>query len=158
MLSSKSHWFDIKYLSNRWSSLKMTDKIATNLVTLHMLNCKAHLIYSDFIFTHLKKTVSGIKILDCIWTSLWWHNEGGGVLNHQPHDCLLNRLFRRRSKKTSKLLVTGLCAGDSPVTGETPHKEPVTQKMFSFNDVTTEEAWVVATHYLIAWLSVANSR
>ena len=29
-------------------------------------------------------------------------------------------LFRRRSKKTSKLGVTGLCAGNSPVTGEFP--------------------------------------
>ena len=34
--------------------------------------------------------------------------------------CLLNRLFRRRSKKTSKLRVTGLCAGNLPVTGEFP--------------------------------------
>ena len=42
------------------------------------------------------------------------------VSNHQPHDCLLNRLFRRRSKKTSKLRVTGLCAGNSPRTGEFP--------------------------------------
>ena len=33
---------------------------------------------------------------------------------------LLNRLFRRRSKKTSKLRVTGLCAGNSPETGEFP--------------------------------------
>ena len=37
---------------------------------------------------------------------------------HQPHECLLNRLFRRRSNKTSKLRVTDLCAGNSPVTGE----------------------------------------
>ena len=29
-------------------------------------------------------------------------------------------LFRRESKKTSKLRVTGLCAGNSPVTGEFP--------------------------------------
>ena len=36
----------------------------------------------------------------------------------QTHDCLLNRLLRCRSKKTSKLHVTGLCAGNSPVTGE----------------------------------------
>ena len=43
-----------------------------------------------------------------------------GVSNHQPSDCLLNRLFRRSSKKTSKLRVTGLCAGNSPVTGEFP--------------------------------------
>ena len=43
-----------------------------------------------------------------------------GVSNHQPHDCLLNRLFRRRSKKTSKLRVTGLCEENSPVTSEFP--------------------------------------
>ena len=40
--------------------------------------------------------------------------------NHQPHDCLLNRLFRRRSKKTSKLRVTGFCVGNSPGTGDLP--------------------------------------
>ena len=37
-----------------------------------------------------------------------------------PRHCLLKRLFGRRSKKTSKLRVTGLCAGNSPVTGEFP--------------------------------------
>ena len=65
----------------------------------------------------------------------WLHNECDGVSNHQPHDCLLNRLFRRRSKKTSKLLVTGLREGNSPVTGEFPHKGPVARKKFPFNDV-----------------------
>ena len=50
----------------------------------------------------------------------WRHNEHDGVPIHQPHGCLLNRSFRRRSKKTSKLRVTGLCAGKSPVTGEFP--------------------------------------
>ena len=50
----------------------------------------------------------------------WRHNKRDGVSNNQPHDCLLNRLFRRRSKKTSKLRVTGLCGGNSPVTGEFP--------------------------------------
>ena len=42
-------------------------------------------------------------------TSLRWRRNGrDSVSNHQPHDCLLNRLFRRRSKKTSKLRVTGV--------------------------------------------------
>ena len=36
----------------------------------------------------------------------WRHNDHEGVSNHQPHGCLLNRLFRRRSKKTSRLRVT----------------------------------------------------
>ena len=44
----------------------------------------------------------------------WRHNGHDVVSNHQPHGCLLNRLFRCRSKKTSKLRVTGLCAGKSP--------------------------------------------
>ena len=44
---------------------------------------------------------------------------------------LFNRLFRRRSKKTSKLRVTGLCAGNSPVTAQ----GPVTRKVFPFDDV-----------------------
>ena len=50
----------------------------------------------------------------------WRHNGRDSVSNHQPHDCLLNRLFRRRSKKTPKLRVTGLCVGNSPGTGELP--------------------------------------
>ena len=50
----------------------------------------------------------------------WRHNERDVVSNHQPHDCLLNRLFTRISKKTSKFRVTGLCEGNSPVTGEFP--------------------------------------
>ena len=64
----------------------------------------------------------------------WRHNDHGGVSNHQPHDCLLNRVFRRRSKKTSKLRVTGLCAGNSPGPVNSPHKGPVTRKMFPFDD------------------------
>ena len=36
----------------------------------------------------------------------------------------------------SKVRVTGLCAGNSPVTGEFPaHKWPVTREMFPFDDV-----------------------
>ena len=53
--------------------------------------------------------------------SLQWRQNGfDSVSNHQPHDCLLKRLFRLRSKKTPKLRVTGFCAGNSPETGEFP--------------------------------------
>ena len=48
------------------------------------------------------------------------HDGHNGVSNHQPRHCLLNCLFSRRSKKTSKLRVAGLCAGNSPVAGEFP--------------------------------------
>ena len=64
----------------------------------------------------------------------WRHNGLDGVSNHHPHHCLLSHLFGRRLKKTSKLRVTGLCAGNSPVTVNSPHKWPVTRKMFPFDE------------------------
>ena len=72
-------------------------------------------------FMHSSAWVSWELSCTCIvtsWAWQWRHNGCDGVLNHQPHDCLLNRLFRRRSRKTPKLRVDGLCAGNSPVTGE----------------------------------------
>ena len=56
----------------------------------------------------------------CARSLQWRHNGRDSVSNHQPHDCLLNRLFKCRSKETSKLRVTGLCAGNSPGTGGFP--------------------------------------
>ena len=50
----------------------------------------------------------------------WRHNEHDSVSNHQLHDCLLSALFWRRLEKTPKFRVTGLCAGNSPETGEFP--------------------------------------
>ena len=50
----------------------------------------------------------------------WHHNEHDCVSNHHRFDCLLNRLFRSRSKKISKVRITGLCVWNSPETGEFP--------------------------------------
>ena len=53
--------------------------------------------------------------------SLQWRLNGrDGFSNNQPYDYLPNRLFRSRSKKTSKLRVIGLRGGNSPVAGEFP--------------------------------------
>ena len=52
------------------------------------------------------------------WT--WWRNGHDGISNHRHLKCLLRRLFRHRSKKTSKLCVTGLCEGNSLLTSEFP--------------------------------------
>ena len=75
----------------------------------------------------------------------WRHNDYDGVSNHQPCGCLLKRLFRRGSKKTSKLRVTGLCVGNSPGPVNSPHKGPVTRKMFPFDDV------IMGKYPIIAW-------
>ena len=69
-------------------------------------------------FHYMVATDSHIYTLNHCEALQWRHNERDGVSNHQPHDCLLNRLFRYRSKKTSKIRVTGHCEGNSSVTGE----------------------------------------
>ena len=63
-------------------------------------------------------------------------------------------------KNTSKLRVTGLCEGNSPVTAEFPHKWPVTRKMFPFDDVImvsnncpgTKEATLENAGKLVTWI------
>ena len=75
----------------------------------------------------------------------WLHNERDG------------RLFRRRSKKTSKLRVTGLCEGNSPVTGEFPPQRASNVENVSIwwrhheNPVCTFS--VLQTLLLLVWLS-----
>ena len=70
--------------------------------------------------------------LQDVRTLRWRQDDRDDVSNHQPHDCWLNRFFRHRSKKTSKLRVTGLCEGNSPVTGEFP-----TQRTSNAENVST---------------------
>ena len=75
---------------------------------------------SPFIQWYCSHRMIAAVPLKLLWALQWRHNGHTGVSNHQPHHCLLNRLFRRRSKKTSKIQVAGLCVGNSPVTGQFP--------------------------------------
>ena len=58
----------------------------------------------------------------------WRHNENNGISNQHRLNCLFKCLFRRRSKKTSKLRITGLCEGNSPVTGKFPAQRASNEK------------------------------
>ena len=107
--------------------------------------CWSHNTTLESIWWHMMKNLwptyntSGFAHVIKQWvpfqnSPLWWrHNGRDGVSNHQAHDCLLN--YIHRSKKTSKLRVTGLCAGNSPGPVNSPHKGPVTRKMFPLDDV-----------------------
>ena len=98
-----------------------------------------------FFFSDVIGGVSVMSLVEWMWRHpskcvplpilRWRHNDHDGESNHQPDGYLLNRLFRRRSKKTSKLRVTGLCVGKSPGPVNSPHKVPVTRKIFPLNDV-----------------------
>ena len=79
----------------------------------------------DSFYTFHATDRDGLKAMFINVTSLWlsgtlyWrHNEHDCVPNHQHYNGLLNRLFRHRSEKTSKLRFTGLCEGNSRVPGE----------------------------------------
>ena len=103
-------------------------KLADDIARLEIFKCRVHGAGSAEHFV-IDDSLCG--------KSLQWRNhDHDGVSNHQPHDCLLNRLFRRISKKSSKLRVTGPCAGNSPGTGEFPAERASNEKMFPFDDVT----------------------
>ena len=83
---------------------------------------------------------------------LWRHNGHHGVSNHQPHDSLINRSLRRRSNETSKLRVTGFCAGDSPVTGEFPVVRKWFQLAYLIRDLCTcnaDQFYILPVYYLV---------
>ena len=85
--------------------------------------------------------IKGASAAFCEDSLQWRHNERAGISNHQPHDCYSIVYSRRRSRKTSKLRVTDLCAGNLPVTSEFP-----TQR--ASNAVNGSIWW---RHY-VAWL------
>ena len=121
---------DILRSSNLHNGNSYTDKTASLYRITHRVQCRRnhslyHRSYDESFRRAMSQTYSRINKPSVLvyaydtnkQTLQWRHNGRDNVSNHQPHDCLLNRLFRRRSKKTSKLRVTGLCAAG---TGEFP--------------------------------------
>ena len=87
----------------------------------------------------------------CAQYSLQWHhNECDGVSNHQPHDCLLNRLFKAQIKENIK------ARRHWPV--NSPHKgpvtRPVTRKMFPFDDAIMVDRVLLSILWRYAWVSL----
>ena len=89
----------------------------------------------DSALTYMSTSLCSQQFVACWWpriirwqnicrhgdNSLLWRQNGcDGVSNHQPHDCLLNRSFRRRSKKNIKAPRHWPLCGNSPMTGEFP--------------------------------------
>ena len=119
-----SHWLG----ANLESVLNVLDRLDRLNISLDLLtvfrwvylmvipisiieNGESSLVVPGLMATTTVVAGSGDKIVRD--TLQWRYNESNGVWNHQPQDCLFNRSFRCRSKKTSKLRVTGLCAGNS---------------------------------------------
>ena len=79
-------------------------------------------------------SIKGIPILvrqDLYIALQWSHNEHDGISNHHNLNHLLNHFFRCKSKKTSKICVTGLCEGNQLVTGGFPSQRASTAENIS---------------------------
>ena len=76
--------------------------------------------------------------------TLQWRNNGRDCASiHRRLDCLLNRLSRRRAKKSSKLRVTGSCEANFP------QKGPVPRNFFPFHDVVMKIGRVIITPHTL---------
>ena len=78
----------------------------------------------------------------CMWVwgdnSLRWrHDERNGVSNHQPSDCLLNRLFKAPISSASLAFLREIHRWPM----NSPHKGPVTRRMFPFDDICVGLTW-----------------
>ena len=123
----------LKYTYSDWTKVEqhLHVWITSNLSEIWFQECKMILAY------YINKVSPKWSLVALFWepisrdtfkntgngdedTLQWRHNGRHSCSDHQPHDGLLNRLFRCRSKKLSKLRVTGLCTGNSPMTGEFP--------------------------------------
>ena len=65
----------------------------------------------------------------------WRHNEHDGISTHRRLHCLLNCLFRCRSKKYQSSMSLASVRGIQRWPVNSSHKRPVTRKMFSFDDI-----------------------
>ena len=114
------------------STLEMSQNLTMPVAILNYFIASSQIIRNNFWPKNLDKNIS--KLVNSVSADLpctvtgwdirstlqWRHNEHYGVPNHRRLHCLLNRFFSRRSKKTSKLRVTGLCKGSPSVTDGFP--------------------------------------
>ena len=127
---------DMYYFLNRFfvgislSSPLSSPSSAMSLSSSNILDISITLVYQKISYRWCSDDITFlcsqhiIQLLSPHISLQWRHNGRDSVSNHQPHDCLLKRVFRCRSKKHQSR---------GPV--NSPHKWPVTRKLFQFDDV-----------------------
>ena len=89
-------------ISHPWAHKQFTTPVHTSFSKFKYMLLKRCLKKCSFEPSR-RVTHSCMCILCESYTLQWRHNERDGPWNHRCLDCLLNRLFKRRSKKTWKL-------------------------------------------------------
>ena len=78
----------------------------------------------------------------------WRHNKRDAISNRRRIDCLLNRLLRRKWKKTHQNYASlAFVRGIQRWAVNSPHKGPETRKVFPFDDIfmINSKVWDVCT-------------
>ena len=93
------------------------------------------LLYLLLWYNNMQAMLIPIGYRDCLFALRWRHHERDGESNHQPHDCLPSIYSgadqRKHQSSSSLAFVTEIHRW--PV--NSPHKGPVTRKVFPFDDV-----------------------
>ena len=119
--------------------MKYTFKISGKIPAWQMnSNYLCHLSVKKWwkmqIFFSVSKIGFSTRRVTYIITLQCCHNERDGISNHQPHDCLLNRSGADQRKYQSSLSLA-FVRGIHRWPVNSPHKGPVMQKMFPFDDL-----------------------
>ena len=126
----------------RWLTVAFTIMIGlySNQWVIPFLKIRdSHVCCGKVSHTHL-------LFLDVEISFQWRHNEPDGASNHQPHNCLLNLYsdIDQRKHQSSASLV--FMRGIHWWTVNSPHKRPVTRKMFPFDDIILFPWWRDSMH------------
>ena len=108
-----------------WWLYKISSPTSIFLVNMISLIWKVRFYYNVVEKIYICTSSMNVNYIKFFWMIVFVHIHYNDIMSamasqSQPHDCLFNRLFRRRWNKISKLRVTGLCVGNSPVTSEFP--------------------------------------
>ena len=95
----------------------------------------AHPSIPDLIEESLVTSTKTRLFLDKAYSLQWRHNERDGVSNHQPHDCLLNCYSGTDERKHQRSASLAFVRGIQRWPVNSPHKGPITRKMFPLDDV-----------------------
>ena len=124
-------WFSC---SSKWVLLWLD--IVKKYKDLCLVGFCFHKIYSGMQSVHPR------RFCECL-SLQWRHDECGGVSNHRRLDCLLQSFVQAQIKESlRKLRVTGLYERNPPYS---PHKGPVTRKMFPFDDAIMS-SYILSSH------------
>ena len=120
-----------------------------------------HLFYGDVLIYACSEHVAGLAHLLIIGPQInfviplqWRHDERDGVSDHQPHHCLLNRLFKYQSSASPAIVQKIHRSPMNPL-----HKWPVTRNVFPFDEVIMQRVslpWNFSTMYIYVYQLIVD--